>query len=120
MFSNFDLALTMLQVTSGLAGLTLVSTGFVPLLAERAQDRYAAFVVKSRITLLINLTKLAFGAFATSVLFSLVWCILLALSIRGLSVALFSIGCLVTFVVGFGLTMYLVLWFLRTDTFMEG
>jgi hypothetical protein len=119
MFSNLDLALTMLQVTSGLAGLTLVSTGFIPLLAERARGRYAEFVAESRIVSLINLTKLAFGAFSTSVLFSLVWCILLASSIKGWSIVLFGIGCFITFVTGFGLTMYLVLRSLRTELFVE-
>ena len=120
MFSNFDLASTMLQVASGLAGLTLVSTGFIPFLVEHAQGRYEAFVAKSRITVLINLTKLSFGAFAMSVLSSLIWCILLASSVGGWSIVLFSIVCFAAFVAGFGLTMYIVLGFLRADTFIEG
>jgi len=119
MFNDFDLASTMLQVASGLAGLTLVSTGFIPLIAERAQGQYEAFVAQSKISMLIKLTKLSFTAFVLSVILSLSWCILLDLAVYGWMVSSVAIGCFITFVIGIGLTTYIVLGFFKYDTFSE-
>jgi hypothetical protein len=118
-FDNLDLALTMLQVTSGLAGLTLVSTGFFPFFAEHTQGRYARFVAESRIALLLKVAKLAFCAFSLSVFLSLVWCIFLTSGFEEWGVILTCLGCLSSFLIGFTLTTYSVLSSLRLEIFMD-
>lgn len=120
MFDNLDLALALLSVSSGLTGLTLVSTSLFPLLAERAKGRYEVFVTKSRIHQFLNFTKLAFALFTTSVLLSLLWCFLLASSVVGWSAVVVGVGSVVSFLAGLGMAAYMILGLLQPGMFTGG
>ena len=108
MFDNLDFALAMLQVTSGLTGLTFVAIGFVPVLFERAEGRYERFVAQAKVDLLLRLTRVSFGAFASSVLVSLVWSIAIMIKAPEWLLITGGVVCLLAFVVGISVTAYVI------------
>lgn len=117
MFANLDLALTILQVASGLAGLTFVAIGFVPALLERAQSHYEAFIAQRHTVRLLRMTRLSFAAFVLTVLLALAWSSTILTTQAKWLLTCLGVGSLLTLVLGLGLAALIIFRYLQPDTF---